>query len=91
MHIIFGLLMMFLVLGAVASILHKMADSTVLKTYIGWLMVSGLIALIGVLVKFIWGGLGKLLIAGAGNLIIIIGIIACVHLMSVVFRNLLSD
>ncbi|MFT0212891.1 hypothetical protein VQ643_09790 [Pseudomonas sp. F1_0610] len=91
MHIIFGLLMIFFVLGVVASILHKMADSTVLKTYIGWLMVSGLIALIGVLVKFMWSGLGKLLMAGAGNLIIIIGIIGCTHLMSFVFRNVLSD
>lgn len=91
MHIILSILMVFLVLGSMASILQKMADSSVLKAYIGWVMVSGLIALIGVLVKFMWSGLGKLLIAGAGNLIIIIGIIACAHLMSFVFRSLLSD
>lgn len=84
MQLVFGILGIVLLFTVIGTILQRLVDWSVLKGYLASVILTGLLAVLGALLKLLWAGLGGLLIALAGYLLIGIAVVACVHLMAVV-------
>lgn len=87
MGVLVGVVVFFIVLAVLASLIERGAISRMLRPYIGLLLISAMIASIGVLMGFLSRDVQAFLFMAAKVLAVLVGVALCVHLIVIIAKR----
>ena len=85
-----GVVAFLIVLGAVFSLVEqgaKGANSRVIRPYVGLLLIAALIAVMGLVLGWIFRGIEDYFLIAAKGVAVFTGVILCLHLMTLIAKR----
>ncbi len=87
MGVIVGVIVVFAVLAVLASLIERGAASQMLRPYIGLLLISSVIAGMGLLLGVLSTGVQGFFYMAAKVLAVLVGVALCVHLIIIIAKR----
>jgi hypothetical protein len=85
-----GVVLFFVALAVLGSLIERGAASRVLRPYIGFLLIAGVIAGMGLLLGFLSRDVQEFFYIVAKVLAVLVGVALCVHVIIIIAKRWLS-
>lgn len=90
MGFLVGVVLFFVALAVLGSLIERGAASRVLRPYIGFLLIAGVIAGMGLLLGFLSRDVQEFFYIVAKVLAVLVGVALCVHVIIIIAKRWLS-
>ena len=87
MGVLAGVVVFFIVLGALSSLIERGGTSQLLRPYIGLLLITALIAGMGLLLGFLSRDVQEFFFMAAKVVAVLVGVALCLHLIVTIARR----
>ncbi|VVN34863.1 hypothetical protein PS662_05096 [Pseudomonas fluorescens] len=87
MGVLVGVVVFFIVLGALSSLIERGGTSRLLRPYIGLLLITALIAGMGLLLGFLSRDVQEFFFMAAKVVAVLVGVALCLHLIVTIARR----